>query len=200
MTAAEEHDEAFLTGQEGQLLLDIARDTLQEWTIRRATPPLERYELPPNLLNKHAAFVTLRNQGELRGCVGYTANTEPLAAAVRHNTVNAASKDTRFPPVEASELPDIAIEISVLTPGDTPETPFKRVRDAGEIVIGRDGLYVAQTGSKGGLLLPQVAVEEDWDRDAFLSAVCRKAGYTPNAWRDPDTRIYRFSAQVFSET
>jgi uncharacterized protein (TIGR00296 family) len=83
--------------------------------------------------------------------------------------------------------------------GDTPEKPFKRVHDISEIVIGRDGLYIEQPPMRGGILLPQVAVEQKWGVGQFLSAVCRKAGYPDGAWRKPEYALYRFSAQHFAE-
>ena len=92
------------------------------------------------------------------------------------------------------------ISISALTPGDTPETPFRRVNDLDEIVIGRDGLFIERPPSRGGLLLPQVAEEQHWDVRQFLAGVCLKAGYPDRAWEQPGTNLYRFSAQVFSDS
>lgn len=191
--------EAYLTRSEEVLLLRIARDALESWVCERERIDIGRYPLTPTLQEKHGAFVTLRERGELRGCIGYTQNREPLAVAVRDNAINAASNDPRFEPVRADELGAITIEVSALTPGETPETPFKRVRNLNEIVIGRDGLYIERPPYRGGLLLPQVAVEQKWDVRQFLAAVCRKAGYPEWAWEDPEARLYRFSAQVFSE-
>jgi AmmeMemoRadiSam system protein A len=192
--------ERFLTREEEALLLRIARASLKEavWYGRRLD--LSAFTLTPPLEEKHGAFVTLRrSDGELRGCVGYVANCEPLAVSVRDNAFNAALRDNRFLPVTHDELDDLWIEISALLPGDDPETPFRRVHRLEEIKVGRDGLYVERPPSRGGVLLPQVAVEEGWDVMTFLGAVCRKAGYAPLAWKDPETRLYRFSAQVFAE-
>jgi AmmeMemoRadiSam system protein A len=191
--------ENFLTAEEERLLLRIARNTLEEYVRGGNTPDLGMYELTPSLEEKHGAFVTLRLHGDLRGCIGYTGNIVPLARAVLENTVNAASHDPRFVPVSAAELPHVSIEISALTPGDTPDSPFRRVQDIGEIVIGRDGLYIEHPMARGGILLPQVPVEQGWDLYQFLAGVCRKAGYPDSAWKDPNTRLYRFSAQVFGE-
>jgi AmmeMemoRadiSam system protein A len=191
--------ETYLTGDEEQLLLRIARDALESWVRQGERIDLGRYAVTPTLREKHGAFVTLRENGELRGCIGYTQNREPLAVAVRDNAINAASNDPRFEPVRADELQAIKIEISALTPGETPDSPFKRVRSLRDIVIGRDGLYIERPPYRGGLLLPQVAVEQKWDVGQFLAAVCRKAGYPEWAWEDPETQLYRFSAQVFSE-
>lgn len=191
--------EYYLTVEEERILLRIARESLREAVCNGCPLDLSGYDLPERLLEKHGAFVTLRKQGELRGCVGYISNCESLAVAVRDNALNAALRDSRFPPVQPAELPLIRVEVSALTPGDGPQTPFKVVRDLCEIKVGRDGLYVERPPARGGLLLPQVAVEEHWDSVRFLSAVCRKAGYRVDAWLDPCTQIYRFSAQVFGE-
>ncbi len=190
--------EHFLSPEEERLLLRMARESLES-IVRDGKAAETDYTLTPALLEKHGAFVTLRHRGELRGCIGYTSNHVPLADAVRENAVNAAMRDPRFPRVTPRELADITIEISALTPGDTHETPFKRVGHINEILIGRDGLYIERPPERGGLLLPQVAVEQGWDVQQFLHAVCRKAGYHAGAWTEPDTVLYRFSAQVFGE-
>lgn len=194
-----DRSEDYLTQDEERLLLRIARETLEECVRRGKTPDLRLYELTSALQERRGAFVTLRRHGDLRGCIGYTSNMVPLAQAVLENTVNAAAHDPRFVPVAASEVPEIHIEISALTPGDTPESPFKAVKDISEIVIGRDGLYVERPMLRGGILLPQVPIEQGWNLHQFLAGVCRKAGYPDGAWKDPNTRIYRFSAQVFGE-
>ena len=193
-------DETFLAQQEGDLLLQLARRTLEAWVEEGRLLSLEGLDLPERLREKRGAFVTLRRGPFLRGCVGYTANIKPLAEAVRDNTINAAFRDSRFDPVKAGELPEITIEISALTPGDSPESPMRAVHSIDEIVIGRDGVCIEGDDQKGGLLLPQVATEHGWSTEEFLDAVCHKAGYPPGAWRDPAYRVYRFSAQVFSES
>ena len=194
-----DRSEHYLTLEEEQTLLRIARDALEAWVRDRRRIEVTQYPLTERLQEKHGAFVTLRKGRDLRGCIGYTANRESLAETVRDNAINAASNDFRFPPVTEDELPYLIVEVSALTPGDAPDTPFKRVRDISEIVIGRDGLYIEMPPSRGGLLLPQVAVEQGWDVNQFLSAVCRKAGYPDRTWENPSARLYRFSAQVFSE-
>lgn len=191
--------EDFLTRQEEETLLKLARAVLEAHLQGRSHPDLEQFAPTPALRERHGAFVTLRHAGELRGCIGYTASEMPLMKAVEENAVNAATCDYRFRSVTAGELPDITIEISALTPGDSPGTPFKKVNDIREILIGRDGLYIERPPARGGILLPQVATEQGWDVPAFLSAVCRKAGYPDRSWERPGYVLYRFSAQVFSE-
>lgn len=190
----------FLTDAEESLLLRIARDALSEFVLHKQRLDLSGYTLTEELQARHGAFVTLRAAGKLRGCIGHTRNLESLAEAVRDNTLSAAARDPRFPPVSSEELASIRIEISALCPGSKPGLPFIPVEDVHDIILGRDGLYLDHAGSKGGgLLLPQVALEQGWDRDAFLAGVCRKAGAEPDAWKQEDAQLYRFSAQVFSE-
>ena len=150
-------DGEFLNGAEGVLLLRIARDSLSDWVRSGERAALERYELTPPLREQHGAFVTLRRGGELRGCIGYTRSKVSLSEAVRDNAINAGTRDPRFPPVQADELPDLRIEVSALCPGDTPGSPFRRVEDVDSLALGADGLYLelGDTG-RGGLLLPQV--------------------------------------------
>jgi AmmeMemoRadiSam system protein A len=193
------HSEHYLTGDEEQTLLQIARASLEAYVRDQREIHLDEFPLTDALIERHGAFVTLRNRGHLRGCIGYTANSAPLAECVCENAVNAAARDPRFMPITPDELPNITIEISALTPGETPDTPFKRVNDISEIILGRDGLYIERPPRRGGLLLPQVPVEQGWDLVRFLAGVCRKAGYHDGAWKDKDTILYRFSAQVFSE-
>ncbi len=191
--------ERSLTEDEGRTLLRIARDALTAWLERGALADPERYPLTELLREPRGAFVTLRRGGELRGCIGHVMHQYPLARSVRDNAIAAGTRDYRFMPVTLGELPQLSFEVTVLGRGDRPDTPFIRVQDPQEIVIGRDGLYIEREGTRGGLLLPQVAVEQGWDARMFLSAVCRKAGYPDRAWEDPDVRLYRFTAQAVSE-
>jgi len=191
--------EQYLTPDEEKLLLRIARDTLDAWVRDGRKIDTAAYPLTSTLKEKHGAFVTLTDQGELRGCVGYAANRAPLAETVRDNTINAASRDPRFSSVQSGELESVRIEISALTPGDTLESPFKAVQIIDEIEIGRDGLCIQFDGAKSGLLLPQVPGHYGWDRSQFLSALCRKAQLPEGSWNDPMAKLFRFSAQVFRE-
>jgi uncharacterized protein (TIGR00296 family) len=135
--------------------------------------------------------------GELRGCIGHPLPELPLIDAVIDASVSSATRDPRFPPVTLEELPEIKIEVSVLSP---PE-PIK-VKSPHEypkcIVVGRDGLIVEWSGY-AGLLLPQVATEYGWGAEEFLSHTCMKAGLTPDHWLRRDVEICKFSAQIFTE-
>jgi AmmeMemoRadiSam system protein A len=140
---------------------------------------------------KAGAFVTLRLSGQLRGCIGYPDPLLPLVEAVERCAVSAALADPRFPPLSLSEWHEIELEISVLG-------PIEPVADLAEIEIGRHGLIV-ERGHRRGLLLPQVAIEWQWDAVEFASHTCAKAGLPHDAWR-AGARLYRFEAEVFGES
>jgi MEMO1 family protein len=180
-----------LTDGEKQYLLRAARDNIRSWFDKKRGIRFFPTDVPKNCLEKRGVFVTLKKHGELRGCIGYLTGLKPLVQAVLDNSYNAAFKDPRFEPLAADELKDITIEISVLT----EPAP---VRSADEIRTGRDGLIV-ERGPYRGLLLPQVAEEQGWDRNRFLDETCRKAGLPAGSWKDGETKIYRFQAIVFGE-
>jgi len=144
---------------------------------------------------RRGAFVTLeaREGHDLRGCIGHIIGDRPLGEVVRGVAVSAARSDPRFPPVQPEELAGLRIEISVLT-APVPVEPSARCR----VVIGRDGLLVRR-GRAQALLLPQVATEQRLGPEAFLNAVCHKAGLAPGSWREPDTHVFTFTAEVFVE-
>jgi uncharacterized protein len=176
-----------LTSRERNDLLRFARDTVSA-RLTGAPPPS-----PVGLDHPHdhsGAFVTLYANRDLRGCIGYPGSTKRLDEVVGHCAVAAATEDPRFPPVTAAEIPDLEIEISVLT-------PIVPVSDVSTIEVGRDGLVV-QEGFRKGLLLPQVATEHHWERETFLAHTCLKAGLRPDAWR-AGAKIFRFQAEVFGE-
>jgi MEMO1 family protein len=145
----------------------------------------------PRLKEMGAAFVTLKENGQLRGCIGHVIAHEPLYLCIRDVACSAAKQDPRFPPVTAAELPKLEYEISVLS-------PMAPVKDLKLIEVGKDGLLM-KSGPFQGLLLPQVPGEQGWDRDQFLSHTCMKAGMEPECWRKPETEVYHFRALVFGE-
>ncbi len=152
----------------------------------------KRIEIPTSseLLEKRGAFVTLTKEGKLRGCIGIPSPISPLYKTVQECAISAATVDSRFPPLLTSELAEIEIEISVLS-------PLELVKDFEKIEIGVHGLVISHMG-KRGLLLPQVAAERDWDREEFLQQSCRKAGLPLDAWNE-GAKVEWFTAFVFRE-
>ena len=177
-----------LTDNEKQSLLRIARESIEAEVEGKKPTAVKRQGV---LNEKRGAFVCLKKRNRLRGCIGFIEAKTPLAKTVEEMSVAAAFRDPRFPPLRKEELKDVQLEISVLT-------PLRRIADVAEIEVGTHGLYIRKGGS-AGLLLPQVATEYGWDRGTFLKETCRKAGLGPDAWRDPETEIYLFSADVFGE-
>lgn len=189
-----------LTEQEKRTLLQIARDAIAAF-LRGHALSLGDYPLTEALGERRCAFVTLHNAaGGLRGCIGTLEARASLAKTVRDHAVHAACHDPRFSAVTSEELGSLSVEISALAPGEVPGTPFLPVASLDEIVVSRDGLYLTHKPSgRGGVLLPQVPVEQGWDLHTFLEGLCRKAGLPSRAWEDPSCLLYRFSAEVFGE-
>lgn len=181
-------DHAAISEDSKQYLLRLARTSVEARIYGEALPDDQPDD--PALLQTRGAFVTLKIEGRLRGCIGHVIGVSPLWKAVRDNAIAAAFEDPRFDPLRADELPVTHIEISALTP--------LRRASADEIEIGRDGVLV-ERGPARGLLLPQVPVEYGWDLETFLDHTCRKAGLEPGCWRHPDAVISAFCAEVFGE-
>lgn len=181
-----------LNDEQKQQLLRIARESIATVLAGRA-PELNGGDFHEILQRPAGAFVTLtvRDSGELRGCIGSIRAVEPLYRAVMSSAISAAFRDPRFFPVRRDEFDSLSLEISVMG-------PIERVADFEEIVVGRDGLIISR-GHYAGLLLPQVATEYGWDRETFLGETCRKAGLPRDAWRAAETRVEKFSAFVFGE-
>lgn len=169
------------------VLLRLARVAM-EAAVRREPPP--EPEGSPLLSVCAGAFVSLHLAGDLRGCIGQPDHRRPLGEVIVDCAAAAALRDPRFPPVRPSELAQILIELSVLT----PLVPVARVD---EIEIGRHGLVIRQA-SRQGLLLPQVASARRWTREEFLRQTCRKAGLPDGAWLQ-GAQIFSFEAEIFGE-
>src|SRR5262249_35001758 len=137
-----------------------------------------------------SAFVTVHSAGRLRGCVGRVDRTLPLAEVVAQCAIGAVTHDTRFRPLQANEVDETEIEISVLSE--------LQPASAHAVEIGTHGVMVSRA-ERRGLLLPQVAAERKWSVDRFLEETCKKAGLEPDAWRDPQTSLLTFTAEIFSE-
>lgn len=173
--------------EEQGVLLDLARETLSQFLSRGIAP--EFVPTSPDLLQEEGAFVTLEKGGELRGCVGRLVVDEPLYLTVQRVALAAALEDQRFPPLQAQELPEVDIEISVLSPP-------RQIAHPEEIEIGRHGV-VLRAREKQAVFLPQVAPEQGWDRQELLRQLCIKAGLPGDAWEEGS--LYVFTAQVFQE-
>jgi uncharacterized protein (TIGR00296 family) len=182
-----------LTETEGELALVLARGALN---TAIALQPEEPVSLSPVFSEQRGVFVTLKRDGELRGCIGFPYPVYPLEKAIRSAAVAAATEDPRFPPVTADELADITIEVTVLT------APLRLSCEAcergKEIEVGRHGIIIAGFGCQG-LLLPQVATEYGWDSTTFLDHTCIKAGLPPGSWQREETEVMVFEGQIFTE-
>jgi len=178
-----------LTEREQKSLLGIARSTLDTY-IRTGKVP-EAKPLTPRLSEKRGAFVTLHERADLRGCIGYVEAVKPLYQAVSDMAVAASTEDPRFPPVGPDELDKIDIEITVLS-------PLRPLPSPESVVVGKHGLVIRK-GFRSGLLLPQVPVEQCWNREQFLANTCLKAGLPPSAYKEKDAQLFCFTGQVFGE-
>jgi len=167
----------------------MARETISSF-LEYGFAPLYRVD-DEKMWRLSGVFVTLKEQGQLRGCIGYVLPRRPLFIATQWAALAAAFNDPRFPPLSEEELDKIHIEISVLSPPWPLDDPEK-------VEVGKHGLIIMK-GEHSGLLLPQVPVEEGWDREEFLRGVCRKAGLPEDAWKDKDAKLFAFTANVFGE-
>lgn len=185
-----------LNSAEQKLLLALARWTI---AVELSIEPPEGF-FPqftreagghPVFEEKRGAFVTLRQAEALRGCIGSMVGSQPLHETIVSMARSSAFRDPRFPPLSRNEFEGTSIEISVLS-------PLRRIDDPHTVQPGRDGLYISCAG-RSGVLLPQVAVEQGWDRRSFLEHTCLKAGLDKDAWKRTDAQLEIFQAQVFSE-
>jgi len=176
-----------LSEQDKKTLHHIARTVIENKARGKSVPEFKVES--PILKENRGAFVTINKKGQLRGCIGYIEGHGPLHQTIEEMAEAAAFRDPRFGPVKDKELPELELEISVLT-------PLKKITDVNEIQVGKHGIYIKK-GWLSGLLLPQVATEYGWDRQTFLEHTCKKAGLPSNAWKEKDTEIYIFSADIF---
>ncbi|MBI3192843.1 MAG: AmmeMemoRadiSam system protein A [Ignavibacteriae bacterium] len=178
-----------LSDSDKKLLLSTARRAIEAACNEQPLPQLKN--IPAHLKSPQGAFVTLKKNQELRGCIGYIESDEPLINTIQEVARKSALNDPRFNPVEPEEVRTLEIEISVLS-------PVRQIKNIDEIEVGKHGLII-ESGKFRGLLLPQVPVEYGWDRETFLNQTARKAGLPMNAWKQPEITIFIFSAEVFSE-
>jgi len=178
-----------LSSKEREVLLAIARQAIIDFV------GTGRFEVEPreekSLNTRSGCFVSIKQNGQLRGCIGNFQSQLPLFKEVAEMAVSSASKDPRFYPMQEEDLKNFQLEISVLS-------PLHKIDSTEEIQVGTHGIYLEKSFHRG-VLLPQVATEHHWDRETFLKQTCIKAGLPTNAWQGEDTEIYIFSAQIFRE-
>jgi len=177
-----------LQDSEKKALLRFARETILRY-LTTQTIPLAR-NFPPRMDFPQGAFVTLKKAGQLRGCIGHIPGDSALVRTVGAMALQAAFNDPRFAPLQLAELKNLEIEISVLT-------PMRRIAAPEEIVVGRDGVLMSKAGASA-VFLPQVAVENNWNRSEMLDNLCTKAGLSVGCWKR-EAQFQVFQAEVFSE-
>ncbi len=186
------------TLQEGELAVKTARAVVEHYVAKEKVP---KFDVPASFKEKSGVFCTLNTfpEKELRGCIGYPEPIMALIDALIDAAKSASSHDPRFSPVSKGELDNIVVEVSLLSKPELikVKSPKDYLKND-NIVIGRDGLII-EYGMYKGLLLPQVPVEWEWNVEDFLAHTSMKAGLHPDAWAEKNTRLYKFTAQVFDE-
>jgi AmmeMemoRadiSam system protein A len=180
------------SAEQRQTLLALARRSVVAAVAGK--PPLRESSQDPAFTQKCGAFVTLKTSGELRGCIGQFICDGPLYDTVQRMACAAATQDPRFwnCRIKPGEVDRLDIEISVLS-------PLERTRDPLILELGKHGIHIKR-GGQSGCFLPQVATETGWSKEEFLSQCCAgKAGLSPDAWRDPKTEVYLFTAEIIEE-
>ena len=183
-----------LTLDEGKMAVRLAREALTLYVEKKKN--LEPVGLPPVFDENRGVFVTLHEDGALRGCIGYPQPVMPLGRAIVDSAINAGTRDPRFPGIKSGEQKRIELEVTILTKPEPYREPKKLLPTL--VRVGMDGLIISK-GPFSGLLLPQVAMEWGFDSLEFLSQTCVKAGLPPDAWLDEETEVQHFEAQIFAE-
>jgi hypothetical protein len=185
-----ERTEFKLNDKDKKELLLIARNTIIEYVKNHKTLEIDEKNLSPTMKTNCGAFVTLKKHGDLRGCIGRFDASEPLHKVVQDMAIASSTQDYRFPPVATDEIPELEIEISVLT-------PMRRINSIDEIQLGKNGIYIRK-GPNSGTFLPQVATETGWTKEEFFGHCAQdKAGIGWNGWKDAE--LYVYEAIVFGE-
>ena len=180
-----------MNNQQEQTLLRVACEAIEAAVSGKEAPAVTSDD--PDLNVRQGCFVTIKNSGRLRGCIGNFTSDKPLIELVSEMAVSAATRDPRFlmEPIIANEFESLEVEISVLSPMELTDDPAS-------LRLGIDGIYIVN-GARSGCFLPQVATETGWTETQFLTYCCvEKAGLSADAWEDPDTKVYLFTADAFS--
>ncbi|MDE1888664.1 MAG: AmmeMemoRadiSam system protein A [Planctomycetota bacterium] len=178
--------------QAKKILLDVARRNI-EAVVKQEPVSLSPID-HPDLQGEQGVFVTLKTHGQLRGCIGCFTSDIPLYQLVSEMAISSATEDPRFEfnRIKLSELEQLEIEISVLS-------PLKQIKNPLDFELGKHGIFIRK-GSRTGCFLPQVALETGWSKEEFLSHCCSsKAGLAPDAWKREDVEIYTFTAEILEE-
>lgn len=186
------------TLEQGKELVKAARSTIE---LAARSPRFKRELVHSSLKSfdeKYGVFVTLKHYPTetLRGCIGFPKPVESVRMELVDAAFAAAFEDPRFVPVSHKELDELIVEVSILS----EPIAVKSRSPAGlrRLKIGRDGVII-EYGLYSGLLLPEVAVEQKWDREQLLDGACEKAGLPTGYWRQPNVKLYKFETQVFTE-
>ncbi len=179
-----------IDNEEKRVLLNLARNSIRSLFQKNDSSEID-LENHPILKTRKGAFVTLTIKNRLRGCIGYITSNSPLYKTVQDAAEQAAIGDPRFPNLTKKEFDLINVEVSILS------EPFP-MESYDEVILGKHGLILSE-GGKRGLLLPQVPIEHQMNKEEYLSALCEKAGFYPNLWRERILNIQMFTAEVFSE-
>ena len=185
-----------LTTDEASVLMKAARGAIEN-TVKKSDE-FSVKDVPKNLMERSGVFVTIYVNDELRGCIGYPRPTNSLINATVECAISAAFNDMRFAPIIEKELKNMRLEITVLTAPEEIKVK-KRKEIVNEISVGKDGVIVV-LGIYSGLLLPQVAVEENWDAETFLGQACMKAGLSPAEWLNDRVQVFKFQGKIFTES
>jgi len=194
-----------LSLEHGILLVKLARNTVTSYLTTGAKPPVPQ-DIPSQLNEKRGVFVTLRKiiidrdgikRWMLRGCLGYILPILPLAEATVNAAIAAATRDPRFSPLTLQELSQVIFEVSVVSQLELLQVSDPRDYPK-QIKVGLHGIMI-EKGLVKSVLLPQIAVEYEWNEKTFLNQACIKIGLPPDAWLLADLKVYRFTAQIFAE-
>lgn len=189
----------------GTLLVKLARDTVTSYLTTGAKPSIPQ-DIPIELTEKSGVFVTIRKiivdrsgikRWTLRGCLGYVLPVLPLIEATVNAAIAAATKDPRFSPLTIQELSQVIFEVTIISKPELIQVNDPREYPS-QIKVGLHGIMI-EKGLVKSILLPQIAVEYEWDEKAFLEQACVKIGLPPDAWLLGDLNVYRFTAQIFAE-
>ena len=187
--------------EEGEFLVKLSRTAIEKYLEKGQVIPSPE-NTPEKLKEKSGVFVTLEKISggtkNLRGCIGHPYPDSPLVSATINSAISSATSDPRFSPVRMPEMDEISVTVTVLTPPKLIEVKSPK-EYLEKIVIGQDGLIVERGNYARGLLLPQVPVDLNWDKEEFLAHTCMKAGLSPDAWLVEGTKIYSFQSVIFEE-